>query len=212
MERRDALLRPRLRRDFYARDPVTLARDLLGRILFYQADDGLLAGRIVETEAYTGSADAASHAYRGLTARNAVMFGEAGHAYVYFTYGMHYCLNVVAEQKGKAGAVLLRSLEPLRGLDLMRRHGVLGLDERLCSGPGKIGKALGLSLQHNGLDLTRGPLGIAAGRPVPKSLVAVGRRIGISRAAELPYRFLVATSRSVSVKPESDLSARSGRR
>jgi DNA-3-methyladenine glycosylase len=203
MERRDAVVRPRLRRDFYARDPITLARDLLGRILFYQAPEGLLAGRIVETEAYTGAADPASHAYRGLTARNAVMFGEAGHAYVYFTYGMHYCLNVVADRKGTAGAVLLRSLEPLHGLDLMRAHGTRGSDDRLCSGPGKICRAFGLDLRHNGLDLTRGPLGIAAGSPVPSSLIAVGRRVGITRAAELPYRFALAASRSVSVKPES---------
>ncbi len=111
---------PRLGREFFARDPVSLARDLLGRILFYRTPDGLLAGRIVETEAYTGGADPASHAFRGPTARNAVMFGPAGHAYVYFSYGMHHCLNVTAEGPGQPGAVLLRALEPLAGIELMR--------------------------------------------------------------------------------------------
>lgn len=194
------MTRPRLRRDFYARDPITLARDLLGRILFYRSDDGLLAGRIVETEAYTGAADPASHAYRGLTQRNAVMFGPAGHAYVYFTYGMHYCLNVAAERRGKAGAALLRALEPLAGLEVMRAHGAAGPAERLCSGPGKLCKALGLTLEQNGLDLTRGPLGIAAGTPVPDSAVTAGPRIGITKAAELPYRFRVGGHPSVSVR------------
>jgi DNA-3-methyladenine glycosylase len=194
------LTRPRLGRAFYARDPVTLARDLLGRILFFDSPAGLLAGRIVETEAYTGAADPASHAYRGATVRNAVMFGPAGHAYVYFTYGMHHCLNVVAEREGTAGAVLLRSLEALWGLGAMRGHGVQGGDERLCSGPGKIGKAFGLTLEHNGLDLTRGPLGISAGRPVDDGQVRVGTRIGIRRAADFPYRFTIAGSRSLSVR------------
>ncbi len=189
---------PRLPRRFFARDPVAVARDLLGRVLFYKTPDGLLAGRIVETEAYTGEADAASHAFRGRTARNAVMFGSAGHAYVYFTYGMHYCLNVTAEIPGTAGAVLLRALEPLAGMDLMRARGDHDPESRLLSGPGKIGRAFGLTLEDNGLDFTRGPLGIAAGRPPSSSRVAVSRRIGISRAVELPYRFSVIGSRSVS--------------
>ena len=189
---------PRLLREFFARDPVVLARDLLGRVLFYKTPDGLLAGRIVETEAYTGAADPASHAFRGPTARNAVMFGPAGHAYVYFTYGMHYCLNVTAEAPGTAGAVLLRALEPLAGVEMMRARGDHGPESRLLSGPGKIGRAFGLSLDDNGRDFTRGPLGLAAGTPVPTREVAISRRIGISRAVDLPYRFAVASSRSVS--------------
>ncbi|TMF28388.1 MAG: DNA-3-methyladenine glycosylase [Chloroflexi bacterium] len=189
---------PRLLREFFARDPVVLARDLLGRVLFYKTPEGLLAGRIVETEAYTGAADPASHAFRGPTARNAVMFGPAGHAYVYFTYGMHYCLNVTAEAPGTAGAVLLRALEPLAGVEMMRARGDHGPESRLLSGPGKIGRAFGLSLDDNGRDFTRGPLGLAAGTPVPTREVAISRRIGISRAVDLPYRFAVASSRSVS--------------
>jgi DNA-3-methyladenine glycosylase len=141
-----ALTTPRLVRPFFARDPVTLARDLLGRVLFYRTTEGLLAGRIVETEAYTGGDDPASHAFRGRTTRNAVMFGPAGHAYVYFTYGMHYCLNVTAEASGTAGAVLLRALEPLAGDEIMRARGDRGPARRLLSGPGKIGRAFGLTL------------------------------------------------------------------
>jgi DNA-3-methyladenine glycosylase len=192
------LTSPRLRRAFFSRDPVTVARDLLGRILFDRTPDGLLAGRIVETEAYTGETDPASHAFRGRSARNAVMFGAAGHAYVYFSYGVHYCLNVTADAPGVAGAVLLRALEPLAGVEIMRRHRDHGPEHRLLSGPGKIGRGFGLNLQDNGRDFTRGPLGLAVGTPVADGEVAVSRRIGISRAAELPYRFSVIGSRSVS--------------
>jgi DNA-3-methyladenine glycosylase len=193
-----ALTTPRLPRRFFARNPVVLARDLLGRVLFYRTPEGLLAGRIVETEAYTGAADAASHAFRGRTARNAVMFGPAGYAYVYFTYGMHYCLNVTAEIPGTAGAVLLRALEPLAGVEIMRARGDQGPETRLLSGPGKIGRAFGLTLEDNGRDFTRGLLGIAAGSPLADRKVARSRRIGISRAVDLPYRFTLVGSRSLS--------------
>jgi DNA-3-methyladenine glycosylase len=205
-----ALTSPRLTRAFFSRDPVTVARDLLGRILFYRTPKGLLAGRIVETEAYTGEADPASHAFRGRTARNAVMFGAAGHAYVYFSYGVHYCLNVTADAPGVAGAVLLRALEPLAGVEIMRRHGDDGPEVRLLSGPGKIGRGFELDLKDNGRDFTRGPLGLAAGAPVSDHEVAVSRRIGISRAADLPYRFSVIGSRSVSARAPTLPSPRGG--
>jgi DNA-3-methyladenine glycosylase len=207
----ESLTRPRLGRAFFTRDPVNLARDLLGRILFYRRPDGLLAGRIVETEAYTGEADPASHAYRGRTARNAVMFGRAGHAYVYFSYGMHYCLNVTAERPGVAGAVLLRAMEPLAGIAIMRARGDRGPEVRLLSGPGKIGRAFGLTLADNGRDLTRGPLGIAEGSPVEEGEIAVSRRVGISRAVDLPYRFAVTGNRSVSRAPSLTLPRTRGR-
>src|ERR1700737_819174 len=193
-----ALTASRLPRRFFARDPVVLARDLLGRVLLYKTPDGLLAGRIVETEAYRGEADPASHAFRGRTARNAVMFGPAGHAYVYFTYGMHYCLNVTADVPGTAGAVLLRALEPLTGVEIMRARGDHGPEIRMLSGPGKIGRAFGLTLEDNGRDFTRGRLGLAAGSPVRDRKVAVARRKGISRAVDLPYRFAIVDSPSVS--------------
>jgi DNA-3-methyladenine glycosylase len=199
------LTSPRLKREFYARDPVTLARDLLGRILFYRTSAGLLAGRIVETEAYTGAADPASHAFRGPTTRNGVMFGQAGHAYVYFSYGMHHCLNVTADLPGTPGAVLLRALEPLAGLRIMQARGDRGPPPRLLSGPGKLGRGFGLTLADNGRDLTRGPLGIAAGRAMADHEVKAARRIGISRAVDSPYRFVVIGSPSVSVRmPAAD--------
>jgi len=189
---------------------VIVARDLLGRILFSRSPEGVLAGRIVETEAYTGEADPASHAFRGRTARNAVMFGTPGHAYVYFSYGVHYCLNVTADAPGVAGAVLLRALEPLAGMEIMRRHGDHGPEVRLLSGPGKIGRGFGLDLKDNGREFTRGPLGLAAGTPVPDREVAVSRRIGISRAVDLPYRFCVIGSRSVSGRAPTLPSPRGG--
>jgi DNA-3-methyladenine glycosylase len=195
------LTTPRLSRKFFERDPVALARDLLGRVLFYRSPPGLIAGRIVEAEAYTGQSDPASHAYRGRTARNAVMFSKAGHAYVYFSYGMHYCLNVTAEKPGTAGAVLLRAMEPLAGIEVMRARGDHGPEARLLSGPGKIGRAFGLTLADNGRDFTRGPLGIAEGTPVEDRDVAISRRIGISRAVDFPYRFIVVGSPSVSKAP-----------
>jgi DNA-3-methyladenine glycosylase len=126
------------------------------------------------------------------------MFGAAGHAYIYFSYGVHHCLNVTAHAPGVAGAVLLRALEPLAGMEVMRRRGDHGPEVRLLSGPGKIGRGFGLTLKDNGRDFTRGPLGLAAGTPVPDGQVAITRRIGISRAVELPYRFSVMGSRSVS--------------
>ena len=205
-----ALTSPRLPRAYFSRDPVIVARDLLGRILFSRSPEGVLAGRIVETEAYTGEADPASHAFRGRTARNAVMFGTPGHAYVYFSYGVHYCLNVTADAPGVAGAVLLRALEPLAGMEIMRRYGDHGPEVRLLSGPGKIGRGFGLDLEDNGRDFTRGPLGLAAGTPVPDREVAVSRRIGISRAVDLPYRFCVIGSRSVSGRAPTLPSPRGG--
>jgi DNA-3-methyladenine glycosylase len=198
MRRIPSFTSPRLGRRFFARDPVRLARDLLGRILFYRSPAGLIAGRIVETEAYIGEDDPASHAYRGRTARNAVMFGPAGFTYVYFSYGVHYCLNVTADQPGRAGAVLLRALEPLAGIALVRARGDAGPEQRLLSGPGKIGRGFGLTLKDNGRDLTRGPLGIASGHPVEDQEVIAGPRVGISRAIDWPFRFVVAESRSVS--------------
>lgn len=177
---------------------MLVARDLLGRILFERQAGGLLAGRIVEAEAYTGEVDPASHAFRGPTARNRVMFGRPGIAYVYFTYGMHHCLNVTADRDGTAGAVLLRALEPLTGQARMRARGDTGPEHRLLSGPGKVGRAFGLTLADNGRDLTRGPFGIAAGSPVPDNEVVITRRIGISRGLESLYRFAVRESRSVS--------------
>jgi DNA-3-methyladenine glycosylase len=181
-------------RDLLAGPVLDVAPRLLGSVLRH----GEVSCRITEVEAYDGARDPGSHAYRGETARNAVMFGPPGHLYVYFTYGMHYCLNVTADAPGVAGAVLLRALEPLAGMEIMRRRGDHGPEVRLLSGPGKIGRGFGLDLKDNGRDFTRGPLGLAAGTAIPDREVAVSRRIGISRAVDLPYRFSVLGSRSVS--------------
>ena len=180
-----------LPRAFFARGPRTLARALLGRVLVHDdAKAGRLAGIVVETEAYAGADDPASHAYRGRTARNAVMFGPAGHAYVYFTYGMHHCMNVVCGPPGKASAVLVRALVPIAGLEAMARRRGTTDRTRLARGPGSLAQALGLDRRHDGLDLTRGPLWIADLPPERDGRrVARGPRIGIRLAAERPWRY-----------------------
>ena len=141
-------------RRFYNRDTLIVAPELLGKLLVRRESSGLLVGKIVETEAYRGVDDPASHSYRGKTPRNAVMFGAPGIAYVYFTYGNHYCLNAVTEDEGTPAAVLIRAVEPLEGVDLMMRNrGVEKLTE-VGSGPGKLTKALQITREQNGCDLT----------------------------------------------------------
>ena len=192
-----------LPRAFYARGPRVLARALLGRVLVH--DDpraGRLAGLIVETEAYAGAHDPASHAYRGETPRNRVMFGPPGVAYVYFTYGMHHCFNVVCGAVGQPSAVLVRALEPLLGLAAMRRRraGVEGA--RVARGPGSLARAMGLDLRLDGADLTRGPLWIAD--LPPRRLgrrIGRGPRVGITRAATFPWRYWLIGSAAVSAGP-----------
>ena len=179
-----------LPRDFYDRDPLRLARTVLGRALVHDSPEGRVAGIIVEVEAYRGADDPASHAYRGRTARNATMFGPPGHAYVYFTYGMHFCLNLVAGPPGRAAAVLVRALEPIAGLEAMARRRGIEHPERLARGPGCVAQALGLTRVHDGLDLTRGPLWLADRPPRRRGRrIASGTRIGIRVAVERPWRF-----------------------
>jgi len=182
-----------LKRAFYARPAIEVARDLLGRILVH----GRCAGRIVETEAYLGVNDLAAHSSRGITPRTQVIFGPPGHAYVYFIYGMHECLNLVAEQKGSAGCVLIRALEPLAGLDLMRVRRVRESILDLASGPGKLTQAFGISRAQNGADVTRGTLVVRSGGDQPFEIAATPR-IGITKCADLPLRFVIAGSRFVS--------------
>jgi DNA-3-methyladenine glycosylase len=189
---------------WYARPAAIVARDLLGMVLVSTIDGIHTAGRIVETEAYTGPHDPASHAaYRtGRTARNDSMFGVPGIAYVYHIYGMHWCLNVVTDEPGFPAAVLIRALEPSRGIDAMRLRRMRGQqrlpDTALASGPGKLAAALGISGNHDGHPLCCAPLWITAGPPVDSGLILAGPRIGISRAAEWPLRFRVANSPWVS--------------
>jgi DNA-3-methyladenine glycosylase len=182
---------PILPRAFYRRDPRVVAPQLLNKVL--AAADGR-SGRIVETEAYCGAFDAAAHAFRGKTARNATMFGPAGHLYVYFTYGMHWCCNPVCGEEGEGGAVLLRALAPVTGLEAMRAaRPACRSDRDLCRGPARLCQALGIGGAHDGIDLTAGADGfvIVDDGIAPPSDPAVATRIGISRAADEPWRWYV---------------------
>lgn len=173
-----------------------VARRLLGWILIHETEAGLVAGRIVETEAYLSVDDPASHSHRGPTARNASMFAAPGHAYVYLSYGMHRCFNVVTARSGVGEAVLVRALEPVAGLEIMRaRRGVVR-DRDVASGPGKLCQALGIGLEHDGADLrsSRLRLGVPPEGSAPEIEVAIGPRVGITRAAELALRFVVRGS------------------
>lgn len=185
--------------EFFIRDAREVARDLLGCVLASTVDGGVCAGVIVETEAYLGSGDAGSHAStRGITKRNAVMYGPPATAYVYFTYGNHHMLNFVCEPEGVAAAVLIRALEPLVGLDLMTaRRGGRPL-HRLCDGPGKVAAALGVDLGDNGIALGKGRLQVYAGERRAPGELATSGRVGLSRGHELPYRYYIAGSRFVS--------------
>ncbi|NGP52021.1 DNA-3-methyladenine glycosylase [Thioalkalivibrio sp. XN8] len=194
----------RLSRKFYQRDATTLARALLGQVLVRVLDDGTrLAGRIIETEAYLGVEDKAAHSYGGRhTPRNAAMWGPAGHAYVYFIYGMHYCMNVVARRPGAPEAVLLRGLEPLEGLEFMRarragRIPAVRLEPRdLCSGPARLAQALAIDRALDHADLVTGEaLFIERGRRVPPDRIVATPRIGVGYAeewAQQPLRFVLA--------------------
>ena len=194
-----------LPRSFYARGPRALARALLGRVLVH--DDpvaGRLAGRIIETEAYGGSDDPASHAFRGRTPRNRVMFGAPGHAYVYFTYGMHHCVNVVCGLEGRAAAVLVRALVPLLGVNVMARRRGTSERSRLARGPGALARALGLERRHDGADLTAGPLWVADLPPVREGRrVNRGPRVGIRFAADRPWRYWLQDEPGVSKGPRA---------
>jgi DNA-3-methyladenine glycosylase len=182
---------PRLRRPFFDRSVHLVAPDLIGATLLVGGTGGI----IVEVEAYHHT-DPAAHSYVGETARNRVMFGPPGCAYVYRSYGIHWCLNFVCEAAGSASAVLIRALEPIQGLGLMRRRRGVSEERNLCSGPGKLGQALGISLRHNGLALDRPPFELRAREMVPD--VVTGPRIGISKAMDHPWRYGMKGSRFLS--------------
>jgi len=176
---------------FYARSVHEVARDLVGCTVRH----GETAGRIVETESYHME-EPACHAYAGVTARTRTLFGPPGHAYVYFSYGIHSLLNAVAEEEGVGAAVLIRALEPLDGVELMRERRGVARDDELCNGPGKLTQALGIGLSLNGSSLVDGPIEVLPREREPS--IAIGERIGISKAADLPWRFCDAGSRHVS--------------
>jgi DNA-3-methyladenine glycosylase len=191
-----------LPRSFYAHESVELAPELLNKLLVHRHPQaGRLVARIVEVEAYCGSDDPGSHAYRGPTRRNATMFGPPGHLYVYFTYGMHWCANVVAHRDDDASAVLLRAAAPLEGLAVMHLWRPKARRERdLCSGPAKLAQALGITGDHDGDDLVRGPIRILDDGMPPPRRPGVSRRVGLSpgRGDEHPWRWFVPGDPNVS--------------
>jgi DNA-3-methyladenine glycosylase len=189
----------RLGPSFFRRNALEVARGLLGRRLVVDLPDGRRSGLIVEVEAYRGRHDPASHACRGPTPRSEIMFGPPGRVYVYLSYGMHACMNLVAEPAGGAAAVLLRALAPIEGLERMRARRPDTPDHRLLCGPGCLTRGLDVDLGFNGADLATGPLWVDAARPrrVGYPIVA-GPRIGIRRAVRRPWRFVLGGHPSIS--------------
>jgi len=193
-----------LARAFYDRDALELAPDLLNKLLVRTDDGPRLAARIVEVEAYRGADDPGSQAYRRRTPRNATMFGPPGHLYVYFSYGNHWCMNVVGGPGEQPHAVLLRAAAPLAGVDTMRdRRAAARRDRDLCAGPGRLGQAFGVDRSHDGLDLVRGEMRIVDDGVAPPTKPGVSARIGLAagKGEALPYRFYVAGDDNVSAKP-----------
>jgi DNA-3-methyladenine glycosylase len=187
--------RDRLPRAFFARATIAVARDLLGCCLVHETSRGRVSGRLVEVEAYLGPRDPASHAYRR-TPRSEVMWGAPGTAYVYFSYGNHACLNVVTEPEGTAGAVLLRAIEPVEGIDQMARRRGTRVPRLIGGGPGRLTEAMGVTLADNRADLVRGRLYLVRG-PKPRRIVATPR-IGISVATDVQWRFVDPASACLS--------------
>lgn len=188
--------------EFYLNsDTTVIARNLLGKILIHETDKGKVGGIIVETEAYLGKRDPASHAYRGKTRRNSSMFGPPGTSYVYISYGIHHCFNVVCQPAGVGETVLIRALEPLMGLEIMERNRKGVARTQLTNGPGKLCQALGIDLSFNGHDLTQQPLYLLSGDS--PAAVGTSTRIGISVGRELPLRFYIKGNRYVSRSPRN---------
>lgn len=199
----------KLPRDFYTGDLLKVAKSLLGRIFVKNDESRLFAGRIVEVEAYDGAVDEAAHTFIGKTPRNEIMFGEGGYLYVYFTYGMYFCCNVVTGKEGEGKAVLLRAVEPLEGVGFMAQNRIkrdpvdaASLTKKeflnLTSGPGKLCQAFDIKREHNGTDLLGDRIYILEGEEVKNEDIAVSRRIGISKSIELPWRFFIKNNPFVS--------------
>lgn len=184
-----------LSRKFYSRPVLKVARDLLGKIIVKVESNKLLSGRIVEVEAYDGRIDQAAHSFNGMTERNEVMFREGGYFYVYFTYGVHHCCNVVTGKKNSGTAVLIRAIQPIDGIEIMakRRFGKKKLNEKemfnLTSGPGKICQAFGFTREHSGTDLTGNKIFLIDQKKISSSKTGISERIGITRSKELMWRF-----------------------
>ena len=188
----------KLPRLFYTRSAKVVAKDLLGKTLVYKNGKTVLRGKIVETEAYFGEKDPGSHAFRGMTPRNSVMYKMGGTVYTYFTYGNHWMLNIVTGREGKAGAVLIRALEPLEGIDIMKKLRKTNRIENLCSGPGKLTQAFGIGRKHNGSDIMNGALSIEDSKE--KFRIVKTTRVGLSMGCDLPLRFYIKGSKLISRK------------
>ena len=190
----EILMKNILPRKFYGRDTSEVARNLLGKVLVKFRGPEMVGGIILETEAYYGEDDPASHAYGGKTPRSEIMFGKPGIAYVYMCYGMYYLLNVVTENEGKPGAVLIRALKPIWGIDIMKKRRNVNLEGRLTDGPGKLTIALGIDIKDNGADIVRGEnrLYLSDYKTEDNNLkIIVAERIGIKKGEDRPLRFLI---------------------
>lgn len=194
----------KLPRSFYTRNVLEVAPQLLGKIFCRRMGKKLLAGKIVEVEAYDGSTDQAAHTYIGKTQRNRVMFEDGGLLYVYFTYGMYFCCNVVAGMKGQGQAILLRGIEPVASIEVMskNRFGTDNISEKqkqnLSNGPGKICLAFAIKRSHNGIDLTGNEIYICNAPAVRKKFIKTTQRIGIKKSADFPWRFFIRDNPFVS--------------
>ncbi|NWG27978.1 MAG: DNA-3-methyladenine glycosylase [Ignavibacteriaceae bacterium] len=196
----------KLNKTFYRRELLEVANDLLGKILVKIDGKNILAGKIVEVEAYHGNFDEASHAFIGITKRNEVMFESGGFLYVYFTYGAHHCCNVVTGKKGEGTAVLIRAVEPVSGLEKMikNRFGRKLKNDKeifnLTTGPGKVCQAFGIDRTHSGIDLTGNKIFILDGKKISSKEIGISKRIGITRSVDLPWRFFIKNNPYLSRK------------
>jgi len=193
----DILSHRKLKKNFYQRELLEVAKKLLGKVFVKIDSNKILAGKIVEVEAYHGDFDKAAHSYGGITKRTEIMFEEGGYLYVYFTYGAHHCCNVVTGMKGEGTAVLIRAIEPVSGIDLMikNRFGRKLKKEKeifnLTSGPGKVCQAFRIDRSHSGIDLTGEKIFILENTRIPNMEIGTSKRIGITRSIELPWRFFI---------------------
>jgi DNA-3-methyladenine glycosylase len=187
----------KLKRAFYTRDVLIVANELLGKVLVKKDGRKLFSGRIVEVEAYDGRTDQAAHTYIGKTKRNEIMFNEGGYLYVYLSYGVHYCCNVVTGTKGIGTAVLIRALEPLEGVNMMIRNRfdknkLVGKElKQLTNGPGKVCKSFGIGKNHSGVDLTKDKIYLENALLKKNEEIGVSKRIGITKSVHLPWRFFI---------------------
>lgn len=183
----------RIPRSFFTRPTLEVAPELLGKVLVAKSPEGTVAGEITEVEAYLGNQDPASHAYKGQSERTKAMWLEGGHWYVYFIYGVHFCLNIVTENVGTPGAVLIRAVKPIEGFELMKKRRQLshisGIPKTLADGPGKLTQAFNINRQHYGLDATNSPVLWLEDRGIKVSKIKTSKRIGISKATEVEWRF-----------------------